>query len=90
MSNRAENVALIGAGTAACAVCCAGPILGFLAAIGVGAVAGTLVFGVVGFATATIVGVLLVARRRRRRRRAACAATPDSQPATIGPPRGAG
>ena len=43
-----ENAALVGAGVAACAVCCAGPILGFVAALGAGAIAGTLLFGLAG------------------------------------------
>lgn len=58
---------------AACAVCCAGPILAVLAAIGLGTAAGFALFGV----GAIVVGALLVAvvLVRGRRRAAACAAT---------------
>jgi hypothetical protein len=68
MTARKQDIALVGAGAAACAVCCAGPILGFLAAVGLGlgTVAGIVVFGVGGVAIGAI-GFLVVARRRRRR-----------------------
>ncbi len=36
MSASKENAAIVGVGAVACAVCCAGPILGILAAIGPG------------------------------------------------------
>ena len=35
-----DGAAIVGVGAAACAVCCAGPILAFLAAIGLGTAAG--------------------------------------------------
>jgi hypothetical protein len=68
-----DNAAVVGVGVAACAVCCAGPILGVLAAIGLGTVAGFALFGVV----VIMIGALLIALVivRRRRRVAACAAT---------------
>ena len=67
MTTKKQDMALIGAGAAACAVCCAGPILGgLLAAIGLGTAAGVAVFGAAGLAIAAI-GVLLVLARRRRR-----------------------
>ena len=40
-----ENATIIGVGVAACAACCAGPILGVLAAIGLGTAAGIALFG---------------------------------------------
>jgi Ca2+/Na+ antiporter len=79
------DAALIGAGAAACAVCCTGPILGFMAAIGLGAIAGTLLFGVAALAVTAVAGALLLVRRRRRR--AACEAPPLEQPVTVGPAR---
>ena len=82
MSAGKENAALIGAGAAACAVCCAGPILGFAAALGIASVAGALLFGVVGLVVAVVVGLLLVARRRRRH--TACETPPVEQPVTMG------
>ena len=60
---------MLGIGIAACAVCCAGPLLGFLAAVGLGTVIGIAVFGVVGLAIAVLAIVPIV----RRRRAAACA-----------------
>ncbi len=66
MSSRRDGAALVGVGAAACAVCCAGPILGFLAAIGVGTAAGFARFGVVGLLSALTVGVAMYVRRRRR------------------------
>ena len=64
MTTKKQDMALVGA--AACAVCCAGPILGLLAAIGLGTAAGVAVFGAAGLTIAAI-GVLLVIARRRRR-----------------------
>lgn len=71
MSGRKDGAALVGVGAAACAACCAGPILGFLAAIGIGAAAGLAVFGAGAFVVgAAIAGFMIV---RRRRRPASCA-----------------
>lgn len=83
MSAKKDNAAIIGVGVAACAVCCAGPILGVLAAIGLGTAAGFALFG----AFAIVVGgaVLAVVLMRRRRRVAACAVatTPGSVPVEL-------
>ncbi len=84
MSARKEGAALVGAGAVACAACCAGPIVGFLAAIGLGTATGFALFGV----AAVVVGALAVAVvlvRRRRRRAQACAATvpPTEVPVTL-------
>jgi hypothetical protein len=67
MSTKKDNAAIVGVGVAACAVCCAGPILGFLAAIGIAAAVGFAVFGLVGLAIAIVVGVALYGRRQRPR-----------------------
>lgn len=66
MSSNKEGIALVGVGAAACAACCAGPILGFLAAIGLGTAAGIAVFGAAGVVVA-VIGLLFVLRRRRSR-----------------------
>lgn len=70
MSTKKENAAIVGVGAAACAACCAGPILGFFAAIGLGSAAGFAMFG----AVALVIGafVIFVVLRRRRRRATAC------------------
>ena len=80
MSAKKENATIIGTGIAACAVCCAGPILGVLAAIGLGTVAGFALFGT--FAIVLGGAVLAFVLMRRRRRAAACDMT---QPATSTP-----
>jgi hypothetical protein len=66
VSSKKQDLALVGAGAAACAVCCAGPILGFLAAIGLATVLGVIVFGTIGIVIAGCAIIVLVQRRRRR------------------------
>jgi hypothetical protein len=48
------GVGLVGVGAAACAACCAGPILGFLAATGIASVLGAVIFGAVGLVTVVV------------------------------------
>lgn len=68
-----DSATMVGVGVAACAVCCAGPILGLLAAIGLGTAAGFALFGTMAIAAgAAMIAFVLV---RRRRRAAACAVT---------------
>jgi hypothetical protein len=67
MSDKKDSATILGIGAAACAVCCAGPILAFLAAIGIGAAAGFALFGLVGLVIASLAGVVLYRRRQRRR-----------------------
>ena len=73
MSTKKENAAIVGVGVAACAACCAGPILGFLAAIGLGTAVGFALFG----SAALVIGAIaiVVVLRRRRRRSDACTTT---------------
>ncbi len=74
MNIKKENAAIVGVGAAACVACCVGPIIGFLAAIGIGTAAGFAMFGTISL----IVGALAVAfvLRRRRRRAITCSTTP--------------
>jgi hypothetical protein len=72
MKARNQQAASVGVAAAACAACCAGPILGFLGALGIGGAVG-LGFSIVAGLVVAVLGVLLV-RRRRRLRSAACAA----------------
>jgi heme/copper-type cytochrome/quinol oxidase subunit 2 len=68
---------LVGAGVAACAVCCAPPILAFLGIAGVAATIATFVF--VGVAFGLVVGaaaLFAVWHRRRQNRRQVCATDP--------------
>lgn len=74
MRTKKENVAVVGVGAAACAACCAGPILGFLAAIGLTTAAGFALFGTAALAIATLATVIVL--RRRHRRADACVTTP--------------
>ena len=69
MSGEKANGALIGVGVAACAVCCAGPILGVLAAIGLSTGVGYALFGVGAVIVGAAVAVFVVLRRRRERQR---------------------
>jgi mercuric ion transport protein len=61
--------ALMVAGVGACAACCAGPVAGVLAAIGLGTLAGVLWFGAAAIIIGglTLGGVVLGRRRRRLR-----------------------
>jgi Kef-type K+ transport system membrane component KefB len=79
MSSKKQDLALIGAGATACAVCCAGPILGFLAAIGLGTVLGVAVFGTIGLAISAVAIVVML----RRRRLNACTTTVADQPVNL-------
>lgn len=66
MSRRRDNAAVVGVGAAAaCAVCCAGPILGILAAIGLTTAASVAVFGLIGLAIAALAIPVIVRRRSR-------------------------
>lgn len=84
MSAKQDGAAVVGFGAAACAVCCAGPILGFLAAIGIGTAVGFALFGLVGLAIAVVIGLELY--RRRQRRASACTRTPET--VTLEAPKG--
>lgn len=72
-----NNAAVVGVG-AACVACCVGPIVGLLAAIGIGTAAGVTLFGMFGLLVAAV-GVILIARRRTRRK-AACSAQVEPVP----------
>ncbi len=66
MSGKKDGAALVGVGVAACALCCAGPILGFLAAIGLGTAVGVAVFGVGALVVGAAIAAFVIVRRRRR------------------------
>jgi hypothetical protein len=65
-------------------VCCAGPILGFLAAIGLGTAIGVAVFGSMALIIGAV-GIALVIRRRRRQAGASSAV--EESPVEIIPRR---
>jgi hypothetical protein len=78
------GVGVVGVSAVACAACCAGPILGFLAAVGVTAAVGAALFGVVGVAAVLVAA--LVWRQRRRARRCRPAPAP-AEPLAMAAPR---
>jgi mercuric ion transport protein len=75
-----SGLGIVGVGAVACAACCAGPILGFLAAIGLGTALGVAVFGVAGLGIALLAVVPIM----RRRRQAAACEPPTSTAITLG------
>ncbi len=75
MSTRKEGAALVGVGAIACAACCAGPIVGFLAAIGLGTAAGVALFGTIALVFGAI-ALTFVLGHRRRSLRATCEPRP--------------
>lgn len=68
MSAARQNSATVGVGVAACAVCCAGPILGALAALGLGTAAGFALFGIIAVVIGAVAAGIVLARRRRASR----------------------
>lgn len=83
MSATKENAAIVGVGVAACAVCCAGPILGVLAAIGLGTAAGFALFGTLAIVLGGAVLAFVLMRRRRRVAVCTVATTPGSVPVEL-------
>lgn len=77
------GVGFLGAGAAACVACCAGPILGFLAATGIASALGAVAFGAAGLVVVLAVAAVLWPRRRRRTRQ--CNRTPE--PVSVDTPR---
>jgi hypothetical protein len=68
------GLGVLGVVAAACAACCAGPILGFLAATGIASVLGAVAFGAVGLLV--VLAVAAVVWQRRRRTAQQCDPTP--------------
>ncbi len=81
MNAKKENATIIGVGVAACAVCCAGPILGVLAAIGLGTAAGIALFGTIALLVGAATAMHVLGRRRRRA--ATCQPADASEPMQI-------
>jgi hypothetical protein len=81
MSGKKENATTRGVGVAACAVCCAGPILAVPATIGLGTAAGFALFGTLSLLIGAAVAAVVLVRRRRRA--AACSSTESSEPVRV-------
>ena len=67
-SSPRAGLGVLGLGAAACAACCAGPIVGFLAATGIASVLGAVAFGVVGLVVVLALAAVVWPRRRRQAR----------------------
>ena len=78
MSTKKQDVTIVGAGVAACAVCCAGPILGFLAAIGLGTAVGAVLWGAIAVVIGAAVAMFVVMRRRQRAQACATASPTEA------------
>lgn len=80
---------LFGAGAAACAVCCAAPILTILGIAGVTATVATFIFAGVVFGAVVAIGADLAVWNQRRRRRTErdCGSDPGPQDIEIKLPR---
>lgn len=83
MSSTTDNATIVGVGAVACAVCCAGPIFGVLAAIGLGTAAGLAMFGTIALLVGAVAVGLIMARRRRRTSRCQAVDAPASAPVTV-------
>lgn len=88
MSSKRETAAIAGVGVVACAACCAGPIMGVLAAIGIGTAAGVALFGVVAVVVGVAAAVFVVVRRRRRQAAGCSVPVGLSVPVAFGETRG--
>ena len=83
LAGGADGAAIVGIGAAACAVCCAGPILAFLAAIGLGTAAGVAFFGIGALVVGAAAVALVLWRRRRRQQSCAVTAVPAEVPVEL-------
>lgn len=81
MSDRKDNAFILGVGLAACAVCCAGPMLAVAAAIGLGTAAGFALFGTIAILVGAAVMAFVVIIRRRRAQ--SCSSSESSVPVEV-------
>ena len=83
MSANKDTAKVAGLAVVACAACCAGPIIGFLGAVGLATALGVFLFGAAGLAVAGVGGLWWLRRRKRQR---SCTAS-TSTPVTLSAPR---
>jgi hypothetical protein len=65
-SVRTQGLGILGLGAAACAVCCAGPVLAFLGGLTLAGAAATFLIGALGLVVVAIAGLAWLFVRRRR------------------------
>ena len=74
---------LFGAGAAACAVCCAAPLLTLLGIVGAAATVATFIFAGAAFGLVVAAGALLAVWNQRRQPQAVVACAPDPGPVDL-------
>jgi hypothetical protein len=83
---RKDRAGIVGLGVAACAACCAGPIIALIGGIAaLGAISAVFV-GAVALVAAALIGGMVLLTRRRRGRAIACPA-PFATAVTVDGPR---
>lgn len=82
-TTRNEPFRVVGIGIAACAACCAGPILAVLGGLSVVGTIGSLFVGAAGIAVAMLAGAAYLGVRRRSTE-PSCST--DSEPVRVAPP----
>lgn len=80
-SEKRSPLGVLGVGVAACAACCAGPLLAFLGGATIAGLAGTVFVRATGVVVAMLAAIAFVTVRRRQQQ-SACA-TGESVPVTI-------
>jgi len=84
VSGRRDGLGIVGIGAAACAVCCAGPVLAFLGGLTIAGLLGAVAVGVAGIVVAAVAGAGWLLVRRRQARRPRC--RPASTTSAVAPP----
>ena len=78
---RKDGFSVVGLGVAACAACCAGPILAVLGGLSLAGLTSTWLIGRSGLAISAVAGLAYLAARRRRAS-SSCATAP-SEPVAV-------
>jgi hypothetical protein len=77
---RSGSFSVVGVGIAACAACCAGPILALLGGLSLAGAVGSLLIGIAGLAVALVAGIAFFVMHGRRRRRSCSTERPAPVP----------
>jgi hypothetical protein len=88
VSDRRDGLVILGVGAAACAVCCAGPILALLGGLSIAGFVSAAFIGVAGLVIAFAASAAwLILRRQRTRPAAPSTSTPVAAPTLRRPTR---